>query len=481
MNKKYKIIWTALIVILTVGLLVNITGCSTTKDVAVYSGERIFELESLLRLKTPFIISQERIEDSIDQSQTTKKQAKLMEIVKWDGKFIRNEKLSKEEAIEDVTDYFNHLKDCYAGYLSNGGDEEFLKAKKEIIDNIFEGITCQELKIILRDGMSFVNDAHFLIGDFRRNDKNRSWHYVDDLYLGKDEKGLFDIASKKYIKNSKDIEAFLKPSLTVYGELAYIVAVYGNEIESLPQKIQFDNGQEIPLSIKRSIGQQEDHSGPIYEKLNGLNYLKLQRFYFPNEEEEVKILLEAAKEMGESSLSILDLRGNIGGNGILADQWTETYSGKKVQYSFNGTYILSEESMDSASNGQSWKEYIKHSNCKVYDDNHTITEASEEMLEIENVLIVLTDSSMFSASELLTDSLHHLNKTIFIGMPTFGCINSSLMFNAVLKNSNIPFGFGNSWNIFDEDYYMEFKGFQPDIWMPEIDIESFSKFLFELE
>ena len=68
-----------------------------------------------------------------------------------------------------------------------------------------------------------------------------------------------------------------------------------------------------------------------------------------------------------------------------------------------------------------------------------------------------------------------------MGECSLGCINSSLMFNAVLSNSNIPFGFGNSWNIFDEDYYMEFKGFQPDIWMPEIDIESFSKFLSELE
>ena len=83
MNKKYRVIWTRLIVILTFGLLVNITGCSKTKDLAVYSGETILELESLLEVKNPFIVSRERIEDFIDPSQTTGKAAKLMETVKW--------------------------------------------------------------------------------------------------------------------------------------------------------------------------------------------------------------------------------------------------------------------------------------------------------------------------------------------------------------------------------------------------------------
>lgn len=137
--------------------------------------------------------------------------------------------------------------------------------------------------------------------------------------------------------------------------------------------------------------------------------------------------------------------------------------------------------MDSSTNGQTWEEYIKALGAKIHDENHTIIEASEKNFEIENILFVLTDSNMISASEMLTDSLHHLNNTFFVGMPTGGYLNSSIMFGAVLKQSHIPFGFGNGWNVFHPDYYHEFKGFQPDIWMPDINLEALSKFLSNLE
>lgn len=62
-------------------------------------------------------------------------------------------------------------------------------------------------------------------------------------------------------------------------------------------------------------------------------------------------------------------------------------------------------------------------------------------------------------------------------MPTFGSANGSILFTAILPNSKISFGFGNSWSQFNEEYYKEFNGFKPDIWVPYIDIDKLTIYL----
>lgn len=50
------------------------------------------------------------------------------------------------------------------------------------------------------------------------------------------------------------------------------------------------------------------------------------------------------------------------------------------------------------------------------------------------LLIVLTDGTTASAGEKLIDALHHIDNTVFVGMPTMRCVNASI----------INFTFGNT-------------------------------------
>lgn len=452
---------------------------SFTKEVNSidYSGESQVSIEDFKSLKKSFLISKEKIENYIDENQTGEEMVSLIKKLNFQGEYKACKELGMEQIKEDLDNYFSYLKSSYAGYLANGGDHSFLKAKENIIENIHDGMRSKELKTLIEKELSFVEDAHFIIGHLNHRTDNRSWYSVENFQLFKDKKGLYSILDDSYIENGDKLNDFLKPSITSEGKACYILMGYGKEIEEAPKSIKLSNGEEIDLVFKKIKNSSEKSSEPVYKDIDGIKYLNLPRVYFPVEEKEVNFVLRAAKEMKESHISILDLRGNAGGNAILADQWIEAYSGEKTHHSYNGLGILSEKMFESDSNGQKWDDYMKASGAEVYNDSHVIIKASDKIINNDNLLIVLTDNRMASASEMMVDGLHHLKNIVFIGMPTSGCLNSSSLFNAYLNNSNIPFGFGNFWNVFHPDYFQEFKGFQPDIWIEEINVEELVRIL----
>ena len=454
-----------------------VSSCTKEVNSIDYSGESQISINDLKDFKKPFQISKDNIEEYIDENQTSEKMITLLGKVKFEGENKPYKELSMEEVKEDLDKYFSYLKGSYAGYLANGGDDRFLKAKENIIDNISDGMKASEFKNLLEEELSYVDDAHFTIWYLNKRTEDRAWYVVENFQLFKDKKGLYSILDDSYIENGDKLNDFLKPSITSEGKACYILMGYRKEIEEAPKSIKLSNGEEKNIVFKRIKNSDDKGEEPVYKDIDGIKYLKFPSVYFPVEEKETNIVLKAAKEMKESPVSILDLRGNPGGNGILADQWVETYSGEKTFHSYNGIYILSEQVFKNDRNGQKWDDYIEASGAEIYDDSHVVIKASDKIINNDNLLIVLTDNRMASASEMMVDGLHHLKKTVFIGMPTSGCLNSSLMLNAYLDNSNIPFGHGNSWNVFHPDYFQEFKGFQPDIWIEEVNVEELVKVL----
>lgn len=467
--------------IVTSVMLLTFIAISCTKEVNSidYSGETRISINNLKDLKKPFKISEDNIEGYIDENQNFEKLITLLGELKLDGEYNPDKDLSMEHAMEDLDKYFSYLKDSYAGYLANGGDYRFLKAKESITDKLYDGMKVGEFKDQLEEELSFVDDAHFTIGDLNKRTEDKSWYLVETLQLFKTSKGLYSISDDSYIENHDNLNDLLKPSITSGGKACYILMGYGKEIEGAPKLIKLSNGEERNIVFRRIKNSDDKEKKPVYKDIDGIKYLKFPSIYFPAEAKEIKIVLKAAKEMKGSPISILDLRGNSGGNGILSDQWIEAYSGEKALHSYHQIGILSKEMEKYDSNGQKWDDYIEASGALVYDDSHVVIKGSDKIINNDNLLIVLIDNRMASASEMIVDGLHHLKNTVFIGMPTSGCSNSSIVFNAYLDNSNILFGFGNLWSIFHPDYFQEFKGFQPDIWIEEVDLEELVKVLLD--
>ncbi|MCQ4923586.1 S41 family peptidase [Tissierella carlieri] len=450
-------------------ILLSLLGCS--KKEALFTENIILSKEDLLKLRNPFQISDEDITDFIDINQTMEKLIKVTEGISYDIEYDRYRMISKKDAEEDIDIYFQTLKDCYAGYLPNGGDKRFQIAKNAIEADLKDEIMTRELEEIIKSHMSFVEDSHFKVGDDFTSNK---WYKIDNIDIGKNNKGYFNLSNGKYIENIHEIDSLLKPSLLKEQTLCY--QIFSQSESELPRKLIYDDGTFEELKSK-TISSKHDNDGVIFKEFGKVPYLKFSQFYFPNEVSKVNKILDAVDKMSREDCSILDLRGNPGGNGTLVGQWVQRYTGETAIYSSDTILNLNSEIFKISNNGQTWEEFVEYNKIEIYDENHVIQKHSDKMINKDGLLIVLTDSSSASAAELLVDALHHVSNTVFIGMPTKGCISSSRSITIPMKNSRIAFQFGNMWNIFHKDYFQENRGFLPDIWVDDIDVEQLAKLL----
>lgn len=78
-----------------------------------------------------------------------------------------------------------------------------------------------------------------------------------------------------------------------------------------------------------------------------------------------------------------------------------------------------------------------------------------------------------SAAEIMVDLLHNINNVLLIGDNTTGCCLSDSTFSRViLPQSLIRAQFGKGIYILDDDgYFLETRGFLPDLWVPAAQAE----------
>ena len=410
----------------------------------------------------------------LDENQTVEKQLEVLRNTSDDVKYNKYSILDKKDVEEDIDFCFQILKDCYAGYIPNGGEEKFEAIKISIKNEIPNEISTIEFEEILKSNMSFVEDAHFMIGE-DINFITNPWYIAYNINIGKDNKGYYDLSNGKYIKNKDEIEPILRPSLSEDNKLQY--KLFSQDPMGFPLKIEYKDGGTLDLKYTSIYSKYNMNNDVNFKEFGKVQYLKFPRFFHPNEGSKIKKILDAVDKMSKAEYGILDLRGNPGGNGILVDQIFQHYTGENVLYSSDVINILNPDAFEDSENGQTWEEYIKYSNAEIYDDNHTIERHSDKTIHKDGLLIVLTDGSTASAGEKLVDAFHHLDNTIFIGMPTMGCANGSMFCVLPMKNSGINFTFGNTWNVFHKDYFQEYRGFLPDIWISDVNVEKLAELL----
>ena len=101
-------------------------------------------------------------------------------------------------------------------------------------------------------------------------------------------------------------------------------------------------------------------------------------------------------------------------------------------------------------------------------------------MENDNLLVILTSRRTASAAEHLMDAAYNLENVLFIGENTSGALVGSNT-NVQLRNSKFVVGIGMEQNFVPStnDYFEEFRGFYPDLWVPAGEAEELAVKLME--
>lgn len=366
--------------------------------------------------------------------------------------------LTYEKVTEDLDILFERLKTTYGGYISFGGQGVFEKSKINILKEIgTKNIEVKDFLNIIKKNLGFINDCHFLIGGERLKEINKTKLALDLEFIK--ENGSYRLKNSSIDINIKDYENYIKPSIDEDGNITYKIFYKTYDKDETPNL-----NMEALENIKHG-----DNIEPQYEVVNDVPILKIKRFYqTAYNSDYYDFVIDKAKHLSKSEYSILDLRGNIGGNGLLVYEWLKAYSGNSGKLSGDIVYYINlEESIayDSGQTTDGIKEYFNSMGIEKYDENHYFGKGSDEIFDKEGTLFVLIDGESASASEHMIDILKHYSNTIFVGVPSKGMMVGSSSIETVLPNSKISFYWGNSYINFEPEYFREFYGFEPDIWV----------------
>ena len=108
--------------------------------------------------------------------------------------------------------------------------------------------------------------------------------------------------------------------------------------------------------------------------------------------------------------------------------------------------------------------------------------ADDDWIENDDrVLIVLTGTRIASAAETFVDMSHSVENVLFIGENTGGLQVASAAYSIQLPNSRCFVTMGNGLFTVpqDWDYYEEFRGYEPDLWVPAGEAEELAVKLME--
>ena len=223
------------------------------------------------------------------------------------------------------------------------------------------------------------------------------------------------------------------------------------------------------------------------KELDNVPYVHPARmFYMDSEKEKADAFLETAKTCRSSKAAILDLRGNSGGDLLLAEKWYRSFSdceeGGHIRsiISLPLEETLLKEKFSAIKMSQSLQELQKGEDWQKLDALHYMVERNTTgLIQNDTLLLVLQDDKTASAAEHLIDRLHSLENVIFIGTPSAGMLRGSSFLTVYLKNSSVSVSFGNMLSQFPSSYAKEYYGIEPDVWTTSEDALRVAEALFK--
>ncbi|NYB74157.1 hypothetical protein HZF24_08370 [Sedimentibacter hydroxybenzoicus DSM 7310] len=395
--------------------------------------------------------------------------------------------ISYEQAETDVELVFRIFKNCYSAYYYFGGDEAFEKAKEQVISDCKlagENLTVGTMQESLRKHLNFVTDGHFLVDNKQVFGKTEYYSNEERTFF-KDEKGYYteQKGKKRYVSSvegSNDVEKYMKLSVNGKGILVHKLGVLSiDEIDMVD--VAFEDSTE---NFELSLPELKDVSGAgiySYEEINNVPVVGMRSFIDQSACEQFN---GAAEIIKNSKVSILDLRGNLGGHAYNVTRWLNIYDPVLSDYSKGNIFAVRNSRANSYLGHIRYRADLPERNettasnsLAIYRTGINRWEISENMTfersENNNLLFVLVDTHTYSAGELLMSALRNKDNVIFVGTNSNGSLMSDDGVKIVLPNSKINIQCGSVLRFdYDETVFSEETGFRPDIWVGTDSLEN---------
>jgi uncharacterized protein YxeA len=409
--------------------------------------------------------------------------------------------LTRDMALSDVNYLFRLLKYTYGGYEYFGGDKAFNAAKDNIINKIkcSNSIKVKEFHDLICQSLAFIKDGHFSIYNNSLIDKYRNiYYYSKDYEFYKDEKGYYTLINDKKcylesVQKSNKLQQYMKLTINSEGHLVYNIGLLQNKLTPIFKlNIELLNGKkklDKEISLTESTPVDRIHQAGFSKQItNGIPVVTCSTMMDTYREADAcKLFGESGKELKNYPVSIVDIRGNQGGFETAGDEWFEGYTGmaadinraeatlyskpfcteivklseqqKKNEKNMSGNaYILAVTEHDNIYN------MIKNKRLNIWGVSST---QPDTLVDNKNIIYVLIDNNVASASELYIGKLRTLKNVIFVGTNTMGCDLVGGVFPYKLPNSGEVLSFGSS--LYFMPNFEEGTGFMPDIWVDSPD------------
>ena len=420
-----------------------------------------------------------------------------------ESQFDQSHLYSLEQVEEDMDLLMLALQTNYGPFYYYGGREKFLQVKEEILKECSEAekLTGDFLLACLLDKLSFLQDAHFSIQSKSLSDYQVPCFYRETAFE-KSESGYRPIYEEgdqaEQIKTVESVEGWdnldelFKRSLSNDGEVVYYPVVYqlaDSEVIKAVNLSQLIKPDDLTIHYSDETTQiltaepykpyvSDEEEKISYHVKQGVPVIFARNMYRsePKSGELGKKFINYAEEFRNAPAMIVDLRTNSGGDLSCSAIWWETYTEQEVTANF--LYIMK-------GSFQNWMAFARDANSDYYLSAETMQKTlgyrgisdyytaaysqPDKFVDNEELSIILTSKLTASAAEHFTEIAHNVNNTLVIGENSTGCMFGSGSDKYIeLPNTHLRLTFGGSFSIYPEDpaYFQEFRGLEPDIWVP---------------
>lgn len=369
-------------------------------------------------------------------------------------------RLTRQQAITDVNDFFNCLKRTYCGYDYFFTDETCDEIQRTILRKIrsrLGKISNKTLSFYLfRELSPILNDNHFHLYTCRRMRLFQKNHiaYVTDIVLRK-AGDIYEIVNenpdvpKGSFFTASEVQEFLLPTLYV-GEDCNVADEYYLLGKYSVTKVNFLSIKGKKLKAHRILSDsatQTDEDRLVFK--NGYVIANHKSYGMPWSEDLIQEYYKDGCRCSESDAVILNLTGNGGGSSDYPERFYEGINGSNED-GLHGAYLPSPTELPDET--------------KSYRMRYP---AADIPPTYNGTLYVVMNKATASSAEMGVSPSYYVKNAVRIGSGTLGCGTFGNCIAFQLPNSKICFRYGH--RLFYYENFEEGKGFLPDYWIDDKD------------
>lgn len=460
------------IAIVTLVILILFSGCSTVSPNALNEQSSALSVPNMAESEGPVLVT-ERVEtiDALMNEMNRRHEVAVLTV---------------EQAQHDMDVLFEALQSVYGPYDYFGGDKVFLQAQKEILTQCAaKGKLCAgALSELLVTYLNFIRDAHFTINGTRFYEPIKAHIYNQGSAYLKSGEWFVTADGQRMVKTIANTPPgeLLRLSISSDGEVVYYpVVLLENGIEPEPLEIEYSDGsKETLLPPEWKSGYEQSRARVALRYKEGIPVVFSRNMYFdqaPGGEDGQKFLCYA-EQLREAPVSMVDLRSNGGGNGILPLKWLSAFAGAQVTTNHLVIQRLSEEDMLAYEQDTENQYYVPMEKMQIYDGTVPINgqymkngDLPDRFVPNQSLLVILTGKNTASAAEIFVDVAANVENTLIIGQNTYGMLLSNAYTSMTLPESGIVIQLGGSLSVFAENSFEEYVGLSPDLWVSEAEAD----------